>query len=89
MSSSITFSGTPDTDGDPEFVYYNALISNTRTSALATVDPPARFQETRGAPIIQDASKYLFSIVRANMNGCGKDLPIFIPTIRQGEFDYL
>jgi hypothetical protein len=84
MSSSITFSGTPDTDGDPEYVYYNALISNTRTSALATVDPPARFQETRGAPIIQDASKYLFSIVRANMNGCGKDLPIFIPTIRQG-----
>ena len=84
MSSSITFSGTPDTDGDPEFVYYNALISNTRTSAAATIDPPARFQETRGVPIIQDASKYLFSIVRANMNGCGKDLPIFIPTIRQG-----
>jgi hypothetical protein len=84
MASSITFGGSLDTDGDPEYVYYNALIANTRTTATATANPPARFQETRGVPIISDASKYVFSIVRANMNGCGKDLPIFIPTIRQG-----
>lgn len=85
MSAPFEFGGSVDEDGDPEYVYYNALILNNRTDINQDLpDPAIRFQETRGAPIIKDASKYVFSIVRANMNGPGKDLPIFIPVIRTG-----
>ena len=86
--SAFEFGGTMDSDGDPEYVYYNALITNNRTDLNRDLpDPQVRFQETRGVPIIKDASKYVFSIVRANMNGPGKDLPIFIPKIRIGPTD--
>lgn len=82
---SVEYGGVPDETGDPEYVYYNALICNNRTDINQDLpDPAIRFQETRGVPIIKDASKYVFSIVRANMNGPGKDLPIFIPVIRTG-----
>jgi hypothetical protein len=72
--------------GDPEsdIIYYNAEIINNITAATGTgigVDPPIRFQETRDFPIIQDASKYNFSIVRFQMVGPNKDLPLFIPAI--------
>jgi len=85
MAVNIIYDGTPDMDGDPEYVYYNALICNNRTDINQDLpDPVIRFQETRSVPIIKDASKYVFSIVRANLNGPGKDLPIFIPVIRTG-----
>lgn len=82
---SLTFSGAVDGDNDPDYVYYNATIVNNQTSVnLDTVDPAVRFLETRSVPILNDASKYSFSIVRFNMNGAGKDLPLFIPVIRTG-----
>jgi len=73
-------------EGDPEsdIVYYNADIINNITSATGTgtgADPTIRFQETRDAPIVRDASKYNFSIVRFTMTGPNKDLPLFIPSI--------
>lgn len=81
----MTFSGAIDDDGDPDYVYYNATIVNNQTGVnLDSKNPAVRFQETRSVPILRDASKYNFSIVRFTMNGCGKDLPIFIPVIRTG-----
>jgi hypothetical protein len=82
-SSSITEDPTSD------YVYYNATIINNRTNAPfdRNSDPYVRFQETRDVPIIQDASKYNFSIVRFTMNGPNKDLPLFIPPIRTGPVD--
>lgn len=81
----MTFSGAIDEDGDPDYVYYNATIVNNNTGAnVDTPNPNVRFQETRSVPILRDASKYNFSIVRFTMNGCGKDLPLFIPVIRTG-----
>lgn len=79
------FSEARDMDNDPDYVYYNATIINNRTLPRdVTPDPYIRFQETRDMPIIKDASKYQFSIVRFTMNGANKDLPLFIPVIRIG-----
>jgi hypothetical protein len=85
-SSSFQFTRSADGDTDPDYVYYNASIINTSTASPwnRSVDPPVRFLETRDVPILQDASKYNFSIIRFTMNGPNKDLPLFIPVIRQG-----
>lgn len=88
-SSNFTQSKSNGTDTDPDYVYYNATIINNRTNAPfdRSGDPAVRFQETRNIPIISDASKYNFSIIRFTMNGPNKDLPLFIPVIRNGPID--
>ena len=87
-SASFQFSESLDTDNSPDYVYYNANIVNLNTySEVDRPDPAVRFQETRDVPIVPDASKYVFSIVRFTMNGPNKDLPIFMPVIRQGAVD--
>jgi hypothetical protein len=81
----FNFSQSFDNDNDPDYVYYNGTIINNDTRAFDVgYDPSIRFQETRDVPIINDASKYNFSIVRFTMNGANKDLPLFIPVIRTG-----
>ena len=85
----LQFSGGYDNDTDPDYVYYNASIINNRTDVNNNLtgfvsDPNVRFLETRDVPIIKDASKYNFSIIRFTMNGPNKDLPLFIPVIRTG-----
>jgi len=76
---------TPQQDGDPDVLYLNMDIINNRTNEpqnQSDIDPPIRFQETRDAPIIRNASKYQFSVVRFTMAGANKDLPLFIPSIK-------
>jgi len=82
----ISFSNTYNNDTDSDYVYYNASIINNKTGAPwdRSTDPQIRFLETRDVPIIKDASKYNFSIIRFTMNGPNKDLPLFIPIIRTG-----
>jgi hypothetical protein len=85
--ASVKFVG--GTDMDPDYVYYNADIVNNTTddqtaSGDAIQDPNIIFNEQRDFPILQDISKYNFSIVRFTMNGANLDLPLFIPTIRTG-----
>lgn len=80
--SSLNFSPPYDDDQDPDYVYYNASIINDNAGVPGvTYDPTVRFNETRGQPLIKDASQYNFSIVRFTMNGPNKDLPLFIPRI--------
>lgn len=77
--------GGVDEYGDPNYVYYNALIVNNRTTVgQARLNPKVEFVETRQTPLVRNASKYDFSIIRANLNGPGKDLPLFIPVIATG-----
>lgn len=76
-------------DADPDYVYYNADIVNNTTddetaAGDAIQDPNIVFNETRDYPIIKDISNYNFSIVRFTMNGANLDLPLFIPSIREG-----
>ena len=83
------FTRSANDDVDADYVYYNATIINnkTKTPYDRSVDPPIRFLETRDVPILQDASKYNFSIIRFTMNGPNKDLPMFIPNIRIGPIE--
>lgn len=89
--SSVNAYGS-NTAGDPDYVYYNADIINNRTddatfALTPTPDPPIRFNETRDAPLIKNASDYHFSIIRFTMNGANRDLPLFIPNIQTGQLN--
>jgi hypothetical protein len=66
-----------------ELIYYNLDIvnSNTLDSGSGT-DPVVKFEDTRSTTLLKDASKYNFSIVRFNLNGPNKDLPLFIPIMQ-------
>lgn len=80
-----SFLGNRDEDGDYSEVYYNCDIVNGRVlDQGSSTDPEVKFNETRDSPIIKNASKYDFSIVRFTMDGAGKDLPIWIPVIEKG-----
>jgi hypothetical protein len=79
------YNDSPNPDGDADLVYLNLDIINNTTldpQTAAQADPQIRFNETRDAPIVKDASKYQFSIVRFVMNGANKDLPLFIPVVK-------
>jgi hypothetical protein len=75
---------------DPDYVYYNASIINNSTTVsddtgqFIASDPAVRFNETRDKEILQNAGDYYFSIIRLQLNGTGRDLPLFIPTIQSG-----
>ena len=77
----------PPADGDPEILYLNldVINNNTNDSSPSQIDPNLRFNETRDAAIIKNASKYQFSIVRFTMNGPNFDLPILIPVVKIGQ----
>ena len=73
----------------PDYLYYNADIVNNTTGDVdengkAVVEPQIRFNETRDTALIKNVSDYYFSIIRFQMNGSSKDLPLFIPNIREG-----
>lgn len=80
---SYSFRSIVDGGADSEMIYYNVLMTSTKTADLTVSQPsqPIQFNETRDAPIIKDASQYNFSIVRFSMNGPGRELPLFIPVI--------
>jgi hypothetical protein len=73
----------------PDYLYYNADIVNNTTGDVdengkAVVEPQIRFNETRDTALIKNVADYYFSIIRFQMNGSSKDLPLFIPNIREG-----
>jgi len=66
-----------------ELIYYNLDIVNSNTfDSGSGTDPVVRFEDTRSTTLLKDASKYNFSIVRFNLNGPNKDLPLFIPIMQ-------
>lgn len=68
----------------PNTIYYNmSIINNNTTDNVA--DPAVSFQDMRNEPIVDDASKYDFSIVRFTMNGPGLDLPLMEVPIQTGQ----
>lgn len=73
---------------NPDYVYYNASIINNSTTVsdqtgeYVLADPTVRFNETREKEILQNAEEYYFSIIRVQMNGAGRDLPLFLPLIQ-------
>lgn len=71
-----------------ELIYYNLdVINSSQVDAGTGSDPIMKFEETRSTPILTDASKYNFSIVRFTINGANKDLPLFIPIANKNQFN--
>ena len=85
---SYSFRSIIDGGSDSDLIYYNATITSAKTSDVqAPLTPtPVKFNETRDAPILKDASQYYFSIIRFAMNGPNKNLPLFIPLIQTNGF---
>jgi hypothetical protein len=87
---SYSYKSIIDGGADSEYIYYNATIVNVNQQ---DPDPPAeapivRFNESRDAPIVRDASLYDFSIIRFAMNGPNKNLPLFIPIMQCNGFQF-
>jgi len=85
---SYSYRSVIDGGADSDYIYYSAsIVAAQQTDSLQIGDPPIlRFNETRDAPIIRDASLYDFSIIRFSMNGPNKNLPLFIPLIQTNNF---
>lgn len=79
-----------DGGADSDMIYYNISIINNQQRDATTADQPplVKFNETRDAPIVKDASLYNFSIIRFSMNGPNKNLPLFIPLIQTNGFAF-
>ena len=86
-NSSIEKFGVTDKDGDFDLVYYNATIINGKSSNTINYndDPALKFQEARNVPIIHNAKKYEFSVIKFQINGANKNLPLFLPQIQLGQ----
>tara|TARA_R110000868_G_scaffold122098_3_gene323680 strand:+ start:730 stop:1911 length:1182 start_codon:yes stop_codon:yes gene_type:complete len=92
--SSFLSKGTYDQYGDPSLVYYSVDIINNNPIAPqqssqndSENNPPARFQEVRSTPIINNASNFELTIISADLNGATKRLPLFIPLIDTSQSD--
>jgi hypothetical protein len=87
--SSIETIGKKSNNGDYDIIYYNANIVNADSSNDVNFNdvPNVKFQETRNVPIINNAGDYEFSIVRFQINGSNKMLPLFVPQIEIGQSD--
>ena len=78
--SFVSYSNTNNST-DPDFIYYDITVGSSRTEETGISDPEFVFSETRSQPLISDSSLYNMSIIRFCMDGCGSDLPMWIPTI--------
>jgi len=87
---SYSFRSIVDGGADSDMIYYNASIVASQQSDINPSALPIqiRFNETRDAPIVKNASDYYFSIIRFSMNGPNKNLPLFIPIIQTNGFNY-
>lgn len=81
---SYSYKSIIDGGADSDMIYYNASITSTSSRDIGQLQSPplVKFNETRDAPIIRNASQYYFSIIRFTMNGPNKNLPLFIPIIQ-------
>ena len=70
-----------NTNIDPDHIYYNVSMANGNLSGGSENDPQIRFFEARDRPIVRDASKYEMSVIKFNINGASKNLPLLIPQL--------
>lgn len=86
--SNLTYENKDNNSKEPDIIYFNADIINNTSKDVGTGDTNTiKFIETRANNIINNISLYEMSIIRFSMNGSGKDLPIFIPTIKLNQSD--
>lgn len=83
-------------NNDSDIIYYNACIVNNN---IANGDPAGFngagnyedsqviFNDQRQTPILQNASEYNMSVIRFDLAGATKSLPLFVPRIVPGQDD--
>lgn len=78
---------------DPDIIYYNACIVNNgitdeEPNGYGTnQDRQVVFNDQRQMPILQNASEYVMSVIRFDLAGATKSLPLFVPRIVPGQKD--
>ena len=88
--SNVEYGSTGRGSNDPDFIYYNATIvnnniANSDPNGFNGVgnydDPQVVFNDMRQQPIMQNPSDYNMSVIRFDLAGATKSLPLFIPRI--------
>lgn len=78
---------------DPDIIYYNACIVNNGVTDddpngfAVGKDGQVIFNDQRQLPILQNASEYNMSVIRFDLAGATKSLPLFVPRIVPGQDD--
>ena len=65
-------------------IYYNVDLVNNQTVDYRN-QPILSYQENRDQPILENAQDYYFSIIRFELNGLGRNIPLCIPVIEEGD----
>lgn len=74
-------------DKTTNHIYFNIDLVNNETIDDNNNSPELKYSDFRDVALINDCSEYYFSIVRFQLNGVGKSLPIFIPKIEENQSD--
>ena len=72
---------------DDNHLYYNIDLVNNETVDNNKDDPQVKYSDYSNVPLLEDASDYYFSIIRFQLNGIGKNIPVFIPKIVADQSD--
>lgn len=82
--------GSSRGSNDPDMIYYNASIVNNNigngdptgyNGSGNAQDAQVIFNDNRQTPILQNASEYNMSVIRFDLAGATKSLPLFVPRI--------
>jgi len=88
--SNVEYGSSGRGSNDPDYIYYNATIvnnniANSDPNGFNGVgnydDPQVVFNDMRQQPIMQNPSDYNMSVIRFDLAGATKSLPLFIPRI--------
>jgi hypothetical protein len=74
----------PNSSADPDYIYYNGTVISNNDGVTTGADPAASFSETRNIPILKDAKLYDVAVMKAILNGAGKNIPVLVPQIISG-----
>lgn len=94
--SNVEYNSFGRGSNDPDLIYYNACIVNNSTgngdpngyNGIGNVeDSQVVFNDMRQIPIVQNASEYNMSVIRFDLAGATKSLPLFVPRIVPGQDD--
>lgn len=94
--SNVEYTHSGRGSNDPDIIYYNAcIVNNNTTDGLPNgdsdpgsyVDTQVVFNDQRQLPILQNASEYNMSVIRFDLAGATKSLPLFVPRIVPGQTD--
>lgn len=85
MAAAYGYIAKPSPSGEPPLVYVNGLLSDTTLLTSISPDPAAEYSSPRTDAILTDLSKYYGSLIRAQINGPGLNIPVFQCRVQTGQ----